>query len=104
MFRGKMINPINFFKTDNVDVKPKITLTLFGIKIDNKLYFKQQCNPLCQKASFESNSLKQIRNYLNAEASETNCRYYIYSSFLYCPFIWMFGSKYNSKSRSQNSL
>ena len=104
MFIVKMINPINFRKTDNVDVKPKTTLTLFGIEIDNKLYFKQQFDALYHKASFKTNSLKQIRNYLNAGASETNCRYYIHSNFLYCPFIWMFGCKYNTKSRSRNSL
>ena len=77
-------------------MQPSSSVKLLGVCIDNKLDFKMHVQSICKSASQKTNALFRIRPYLNMSCAKLLCSAYIFSSFKYCPLIWMFGCKANN--------
>ena len=71
---------------------------LLGVTIDNKLTFEKHISNICCTAGKRTKALLRIRKYLNYEQAKCLTEAYIFSSFRYCPLIWMFGSKTGNTS------
>ena len=73
------------------------SVRLLGVTIDNKLSFSTHIEDMCKKANQKINALLRIRRYLDISKATLLCNAYILSCFKYCPLLWMFCSKTDSK-------
>ena len=85
---------------DNHTIISKDKNELLGIILDSKLFFEDQINKLCQKASQKLNALERIAPYMCLEKRKTVMKAYITSQFGYCPLVWMFHSRSLNKINS----
>ena len=71
---------------DDHKIDSENSITLLGIKIDNKLNFEKHITAVCQKASCQLNALPRIHQYIGFQDS------FIFSNFNYCRLVWHFCS------------
>ena len=109
-----IVNPDKFqamiFSSDKKDKKFQLNIndstissedsvTLLGIKIDNKLNFNNHVSTICKKANRQLNTIGRIQNYVGKKEKETIINTFVYTNFMYCPLAWHFCPK-----SSQNKI
>ena len=77
-------------------------VTLLGIKIDNKLSFVPHVSELCKRSNQKTRALMRIRKYMSEQKASLLINAYIFSSFAYCPLVWMFCGKTGNKLIKQS--
>ena len=78
----------------SIDQKNTKTLSveLLGVHIDNKLNFNLHVLKIGRSAANQLHALIRLQMFLNFEEKKTLINSYFYSSFNYCPLVWMFSS------------
>ena len=74
-------------------IKGKKSVKLLGVKIDNKLNFKEHVSDICKKASLKLHALARVSHLMNKDKLRLIMKAFIDSQFTYCPLIWMFHSR-----------
>ena len=74
------------------NIKSEKTVTLLGVKLDNKLNFDAHISDLCKKATTQLNVLKRLKQFIGFEERKTLVQRFVYSNFNYCPLVWHFSS------------
>ena len=100
MYLGYNLNNVDTLpeiKLSNVVIKPKNSVKLLGVILDNKLNFKEHIDNICKIASRNTNCLARIRNFIDVKHSRLLYNAYIKSAFGYAPMIWMFCQKTSYK-------
>ena len=77
---------------DNTVVSENKT-ELLGVILDSKLFFEEDINNLCEKASQKLNALARVALYMYLEKRKTVMKAFVTYHFGYCPVVWMFHSK-----------
>ena len=88
-------NPV--FNIGSVSIPCEETVKLLGIEIDFQLKFDTHIKNLCKKSSQQLNVLKRIGKYLSQQNKITIFHTFIISNFNFCPLIWHFCSRENTK-------
>ena len=100
MYLGYRLNNVDTLpkiSLSHVEIKPKKSVKLLGVTLDNKLDFNEHVNNICKVASQNTNCLARIRNYIDVKHSRILYNAYIKSVFGYAPLIWMFCQKSSYK-------
>ena len=93
MFLGKeMCNHI-ILNINGEKIYPSDCVKLLGVHIDKFLKFDHHIKTLCSSANKKIKCLYRIRRVLDEKQTLNLANAYVLSSFLYCPFIWMFCNK-----------
>ena len=83
------------------NMKTSSTVGLSGVHIDDKLNFNLHISEICRPAANQLHAIIRLQMFLNFEEKKTSINSYFYSSFNYCPLVWMFSSaKSSSKVES----
>ena len=69
------------------------SVKLLGIKIDNKVNFKEHLTNICNKVSAKLHALSRISNCMDPGKLRLIMKAFIESQFQYCPLVWMFHSR-----------
>ena len=69
-----------------------MSVKLLGVHIDDKLNFNLHITKICRSAANQLHALIRFWMFLNFEVKKTVIDSYFYSSFNYCPLVWMFSS------------
>ena len=72
-------------------------MKLLGVELDYQLNFNEQVSRICQKVARQLNVLQRISKFLSEETRLLVFISFIRSYFNYCPIIWHFCSKGNTK-------
>ena len=81
----------------NTSLSSQVCINVLGIKLDNMLTFNNHIDDMCRKASRQLNALRRLSKYLNEKNKIAVYRSFISSTFEYCPVVWIFCTKKNSK-------
>ena len=81
-----------YISIDQKNVKTSSSVKLLGVHIDDKLNFNLHITKTCRSAANQLHALIRLRMFLNFEEKKTLINSYFYSSFNYCPLVWMFSS------------
>ena len=73
---------------NNAEIKSKESVTLLGIKIDNKLNFEKHVSTISKKANNKLNAKNRIGTVLGQKEKEILINSLVYSNVNYGPFIW----------------
>ena len=73
-----------------IEASPSVKLC--GVQIDDKLNFNLHITNICRPAANQLNALIRFNQFLSFEAKKVLVNSYFYSSFNYCPLVWMFSS------------
>ena len=83
---------------NNKIIKGEKSVTLLGVKIDNKLNFDEHVTDICKKANKKLHALARVAPFMEKDKLRILMKAFIESQFSYCPLIWMFHSrKVNNK-------
>ncbi len=72
-------------------------MKLLGITIDNKLKFDKQVEILCKNAARQLNILYRFKGIYDLKEREKIYNTFVLSNFNYCPIVWHFCGKVNTK-------
>ena len=64
MILGKSTRQTIILNINNIKIRESQNVELLGLKIDNRLTFKDHINMLCRRASYKLHALGRIRKYL----------------------------------------
>ncbi len=70
---------------------------LLGINIDRNLTFHEHISEICKKAAQQINSISRFSKMINMDCRLNVFNAFLLSNFLYCPLIWHFCSKTDSR-------
>ena len=77
-------------------VRSSNIVKLLGILIDNELSFDKHITNICTKANSKLKAFSRIRHELDYEQAKLLLNSFFFSSFNYCPLIWMFSGLGNN--------
>ena len=100
MYLGSVCNEVDKLPKlmlHDIEIKPKASVKLLGVIIDNKLNFNEHISKICKTASQNTNCLARIRNCISVKQSRLLYNAYIKSAFGYAPLVWMFCQKTSYK-------
>ena len=78
-----------FFGNGCKQVRSSNVVKLLGVLIDNELNFNEHITKMCSKASNKVKAFSRVRNELDHEQAKLLLNSFFFSSFSYCPLIWM---------------
>ena len=81
-----------YISIDQKNIKTSSSVELLGVHIDDKLNFNLHITKICRSAANQLHALIRLWMSLNFEEKKTLINSYFYSSFNYCPLVWMFSS------------
>ena len=71
MVAGKITRQTIMLNINNIKIRKSSSVTLLGLKIDNRLTFKDHINILCRRANLKLHALRRIRKYLTTVKGKT---------------------------------
>ena len=74
---------------NNKIVEGSKSVKLLGVKIDNKINFKEHLTNICNKVSAKLHALARISNFMDPQKLRMIMKAFIESQFQYCPLVWM---------------
>ncbi len=95
-FISKEIKP-EFIEVHGTNIPHKNKVNLLGITIDDKLKFDKQVDILCKNAARQLNILYRFKGIFDLKEREKIYKTFIISTFNYCPIVWHFCGKVNTK-------
>ena len=66
MILGKSTRQTIILNINNIKIRESQNVELLGLKIDNRLTFKDDINMFCRRASYKLHALGRIRKYLTS--------------------------------------
>ena len=90
--KKKQNHTAEYISIDQKNIKTSSSVKLLGVHIDDKLNFNLHITKICRYAANQLHGLIRLRMFLNFEEKKTLINSYFYSSFNYCPLVWMFSS------------
>ena len=94
VFKGmKRPNFVFKLRVDNVELEEVPVVKLLGIKIDNRLTYKEHIDALCRKISAKIGALQRISSYLSDDQNKAIANSFISSELNYCPLVWSFSNR-----------
>ena len=93
MILGKSKRQTLILNINNIKIRESQNIELLGLKIDNRLTFKDHINMSCRRANYKLHALRRIRKYLTFEKSKLLYNAFINNQFNYASIIWMFFRK-----------
>ena len=81
-----------YISIDQKNMKTSSSVKNLGVHIDDKLNFNLLITKICRSAANQLHALIRLWMSLNFEEGKTLINSYFYSSFNYCPLVWMFSS------------
>ena len=80
-------------KINEAEIESQTSVTLLGVKIDNKLNFNEHISTICKKSGNKINAISRIQGFLDQKEKEVLINTFVYSNFNYCPLVWHFSTK-----------
>ena len=90
--KKKQNHTAKYITINQKNIKTSLSVKLLGVHIDNKLNFNLHITKICRSAANQLHALIRLWMFLNFEEKKTLINSYFYSSFNYCPLVWMFSS------------
>ena len=90
--KKKQKHTAEYISIDQKNIKISSSAKLLGVHVDDKLSFNLHITKICRSAANQLYALTRLRMFLNFEEKKTLINSYFYSSFNYCPLVWMFSS------------
>ena len=90
--KKKQKHTAEYISIDQKNIKISSSAKLLGVHVDDKLSFNLHITKICRSAANQLYALIRLRMFLNFEEKKTLINSYFYSSFNYCPLVWMFSS------------
>ena len=90
--KKKQNHTAEYISIDQKNIKTSSSVKLLGVHIDDKLNFNLHISKICKSAANQLHALIRLQMFLNFEEKKTLINSYFYSSFNYCPLVWMFSS------------
>ena len=90
--KKKQNHTAEYISIDQKNIKTSSSVELLGVHIDDKLNFNLHISKICRSAANQLHALIRLQMFLNFEEKKTLINSYFYSSFNYCPLVWMFSS------------
>ena len=90
--KKKQNHTAEYISIDQKNIKTSSSVKLLGVHIDDKLNFNLHITKICRSAANQLHALIRLWMSLNFEEGKTLINSYFYSSFNYCPLVWMFSS------------
>ena len=88
----KQNHTAEYISINQKNIKTSSSVELLGVHIDDKLNFNLHISKICRSAANQLHALIRLQMFLNFEEKKTLINSYFYSSFNYCPLVWMFSS------------
>ena len=77
-------------KIDNKEIETTISVTLLGIKLDNKLSFQKYISEMCKAAGAKLNAIKRLGPKLNEKERKLLIDTHVLPYLNYCSTVWHF--------------
>ena len=90
--KKKQNHTAEYINIGQKNIKTSSSVKLLGVQKDDKLNFNLHITKICRSAANQLHALIRLRMFLNFEEKKTLINSYFYSSFNYCPLVWMFSS------------
>ena len=90
--KKKQNHTAEYINIGQKNIKTSSSVKLLGVHKDDKLNFNLHITKICRSAANQLHALIRLRMFLNFEEKKTLINSYFYSSFNYCPLVWMFSS------------
>ena len=90
--KKKQNHTAKYISIDQKNIKTSSSVKLLGVHIDDELNFNLHITKVCRSAANQLHALIRLQMFLNFEEKKTLINSYFYSSFNYCPLVWMFSS------------
>ena len=90
--KKKQNHTAEYISIDQKNIKTSSSVELLGVHIDDELNFNLHISKICRSAANKLHALIRLRMFLNFEEKKALINSYFYSSFNYCPLVWMFSS------------
>ena len=90
--KKKQNHTAEYISIDQKNIKTSSSVKLLGVHIDDELNFNLHITKVCRSAANQLHALIRLQMFLNFEEKKTLINSYFYSSFNYCPLVWMFSS------------
>ena len=83
----------SYIYLENEFIESEEYVKLLGVKIDQKLSFKEHIEGLLKKSNQKLHALMRVAKHMNKEKLRIIMKTFIESQFNYCPLIWMCHSR-----------
>ena len=90
--KKKQNHTVEYISIDQKNIKTSSLVKLLGVNTDDQLNFNVHITKICRSAANQLHALIRLWMSLNFEEEKTLINSYFYSSFNYCPLVWMFSS------------
>ena len=98
MISHRINNVLKPVYIDDAPVIPQDSVKLLGVTFDSKLTFDLHVDSICKKASRSLNVLKRFSKILSTKNKLKIFQSFINSNFTYCPVVWHFCSKKQTRN------
>ena len=99
--KKKQNHTAKYITINQKNIKTSLSVKLLGVHIDNKLNFNLHITKICRSAANQLHALIRLWMFLNFEEKKTLINSYFYSSFNYCPLVWMFSSAKSQRGQKR---
>lgn len=100
----KTSSAIKSFNIAGKEIACEDQVKLLGIDIDYMLNFDAQISTICKKAAMQLNVLQRLSKFLTTNSRLTIFKSFVRSNFNFCPTVWHFCSKTNTKNIRKTSV
>jgi len=90
---GKQRGEETDFSVSGVTIRSETSVRLLGICLDERLSFCDQAATICRKAGRQINAMMRLSRLLDTDVKVKVYMSFIYSTFMYCPVVWLFCGK-----------
>ena len=90
--KKKQNHTVEYISIDQKNIKTSSLVKRLGVHTDDQLNFNVHITKICRSAANQLHALIRLWMSLNFEEGKTLINSYFYSSFNYCPLVWMFSS------------
>ena len=90
--KKKQNHTAEYISIDQKNIKTSSSVKLLGVHRDNKLNVNLHITKISRSVANQLHAPIRLRMFLNFEEKKTLINSYFYSSFNYCPLVWMFSS------------
>ena len=90
--KKKQNHTVEYISIDQKNIKTSSLVKRLGVHTDDQLNFNVHITKICRSAANQLHALIRLRMFLHFEEKKTLINSYFYSSFNYCPLVWMFSS------------
>ena len=95
---GAQRNSLTNFIIDQNTIATNEEIKILGVHLGNQLNFNSHVSIMCKKAARQLSALRRFSYYLSYNNRLIIYKYFMGSTFDYCPIVWIFCGKTNSNN------